>query len=587
MKKLICLVVAIIAMASVTVYSLNTSTTAQGPVDFLPPGTLALLDIKDATGQMDAFRASRLGRELAAIAIDETPDMSPDTREFGIILRRFAGFRNRVLDSPFVHEVLGSRAVVALLPPGPGSSGEPGPEARGSLPDSILRQTVILAHPRKNADLFPLLQFISPEIQALPETGYKGHTLYGVLVDEGRSFYYSPVDGYLVAGFSPMAVKACIDARLSRVSLSRSQDYAEVRSRLESDFHAFAFVNTAAVRGVLKEWLDRPEAHVTDQELQSPLAGVVDRIDGIQAAGTVVWQEKTGMIDSRSVALLQDPQPNPVIRKMIATSPSTVPLPGMAPVGSLAMYWENILDLKGIVESALTQGQQDELGRELESRTGLTLNQACRAIGSEMGVVVRQIHLGSLFPIPEFVVDIRVQDRGVVEAALEKAAASYLSGAGTGETLNTTSINGVDVHFIVLPFGRNLRPAYAFHDGLLILASNLDVMNSILTPGTATMAQDPAYVRTLTSPEMKANQFLFLDLGQLNDAASELLVQASGMMRLAGVETAEDFTVIMNSVAFPVLRGLSMMTHAATRSWSDNNVIYSETRICLETAVVK
>jgi hypothetical protein len=113
----------------------------------------------------------------------------------------------------------------------------------------------------------------------------------------------------------------------------------------------------------------------------------------------------------------------------------------------------------------------------LETKIGMSVdNELVPALGDEAAFIFKDINVEGLFPVPEFVVCLKVKDK----ATIEKALNSLLKG---GElSYKSEGYKGIDLKYIALPFGSELQPSYCYvGDYLLVSLGRKSIKESIDT----------------------------------------------------------------------------------------------------------
>lgn len=166
------------------------------------------------------------------------------------------------------------------------------------------------------------------------------------------------------------------------------------------------------------------------------------------------------------------------------------PLIGMVPKDIILYQWMGCLDLAAQYQRFKTADQEfaerrnvkeDPLA-DLEKIWGLTLEgDILPILGEEMGWFVHGVDTGGFFPVPKFVVFLKIKDPARAEEILKKIVTTPVT------LLQNDIYNNVKINFVTVPLVQTFRPSYAFIQDYLVLATSDKLIKQSLD-----IASDPS-----------------------------------------------------------------------------------------------
>ena len=149
------------------------------------------------------------------------------------------------------------------------------------------------------------------------------------------------------------------------------------------------------------------------------------------------------------------------------------------PADAVIYQWNNCLDLKASWDeikqevAAARAGVEDAVTPVNALETVLDMNieeDVLPAFGDEMGGYLKDIRVGSLFPVPEFLFFIKIGDEAKTKELLTRFEDRFLEHARQEE------YNGISIGYVVSPAGGDIDLAYCILDKYLLFSLSRPVI---------------------------------------------------------------------------------------------------------------
>ncbi len=527
-----------------------TPVTGPALAEMLPADTLISLELINLEENIEKFKTSRLGQKL------KETDINAVMRVFDIPAEQIKTFNKGLedslafLDSTTFNELFGRDTIIAMLP----FNIRPEQEIEASLSSLVLVSRT--KHGRGMVELFNM--FISEQMQAQTHK-IDEYEVKAMEIGENIHVYYTWVDGLMVSTFDLETMKACLDLQKNgQVSLADNRHYQDLSGRLfTNDSIAFLFNNT---KGLYENLVQNITAFA-DKEDEN-INEVIEAFKGMEGFDAMAYSSYDNGGDitwSRGLIVFEKSRMKPVYAKMYDFEPEENKTLGMIPENSLVYYWANSLDLSILREFYIEKLKIDEAAlNDIETKfvanTGVSFDEVVAAFGTQASFLVTDIKTGGPFPIPVFGFLFQTRDQNTIDKLISTSVKKVQMG------LEEEQADGITIKYVILPFGTDVQPAYAFYNGFCVVATNRQLLKEIINVDKAGggIADAKAFKDVNKGVPDKTNAISYLKTDVLLDKIQVLAEWGRNMSGMADPQAVEKSTVVLNKFLNPVLDGLKM-----------------------------
>mgnify|MGYP001576178075 CR=1 FL=1 len=189
------------------------------------------------------------------------------------------------------------------------------------------------------------------------------------------------------------------------------------------------------------------------------------------------------------------------------------------PAGAVVYQWNNCLDLKALWDeikqevAAAHAGVEDAVTPINALETVLDMNieeDVLPAFGDEMGGYLKDVRVGSLFPVPEFLFFIKIGDEAKTKEFLTRFEDRFL------EHVRQEEYNGIPIGYVVSPAGGDIELAYCILDKYVLFSLSRPVIKGAIDTyqnRAPSLAASDAYkaLHLADYPQSRAIQFIRID----------------------------------------------------------------------------
>ena len=189
------------------------------------------------------------------------------------------------------------------------------------------------------------------------------------------------------------------------------------------------------------------------------------------------------------------------------------------PADAIVYQWNNCLDLKASWDeikqevAAAHAGVEDAVTPINALETVLDMNieeDVLPAFGDEMGGYLKDVRVGSLFPVPEFLFFIKIGDEAKTKEFLTRFEDRFL------EHVRQEEYNGIPIGYVVSPAGGDIELAYCILDKYVLFSLSRPVIKGAIDTyqnRAPSLAASDAFkaVHLADHPQSRAIQFVRID----------------------------------------------------------------------------
>ena len=568
MKKILTALVIIAIIGAGAWYFLKPSLEKEMaiPAELLPADTLLMVEINDLEKRIEDFKSSKLGAKLKEIDLIDVMQKLKCPPE---ALKKWQKVKIEALtalDSMWFKEIFGQEAVLAVLPLKLNS-------LTLAEPKKILGSLVLISRPKHNVQLIKLASLIfAKKLQCQTET-YAGYEIKTFEIEHGTTVSCSLTDGLLVAALDQQTIKNCLDLRKNRqTSLADNEYYQNLRSKLAySGCKEFFYNNT---ENMYKNILDIFSNLMGKNKEFTEKEHLLSALKGFKAVGYASYDDGSDLLKDKTLLMIDKDGFEPLYARAYNFKPEENKTLPMVPADTLVYYWANNLDLKSYFDIYCKNQQLNDKEKEyskdrLEREIGGSLDDLFSAFAEQFGIVLADVKTRALFPIPKLAVIVEVANREAAEKLIKTAMQR------SKMILEQEEFHNVKITYMMLPFGKDLQPAYAFFNDFCLISISRGLIKDMIdackkNSGITTDRDFHSVNKGLTG---KNNNIIFIKVDHLIDKLKAVVSWGGNMMVFKSPNMAERGDILIKGVINPLLDGLTMYKTIGARTFTKKNEI--------------
>jgi hypothetical protein len=579
MRKIVVasLILVMVAAAGAYIYFYQPFAKKTAVESLLPGDTLGLVRVCELKKQIERFKTGKMGRALAGMDLPRllaALEVPPAQRlEITASLKRFTD----AVDSPWFDSLFGQDVSLALIkaPFNP-------QHLDAADPQAFMEAMVLVARPRQPARILDSLNSMFATQVAVQSQNFQQWRIHQFAVDSGQQIYYALTDDLVVAGLSVEPVKKCLQQSLATTpSLLQSQAY---QTRCAPLFKAgqtdmFAFGDTGRLIALLQETVNGLE----DSDPQAvQLKSQLERIQGIETIGMAQYDDGSPLMRLKMIVGIDRQRMAPSMAKATGIAPMSNPTLARVPAGALIYSWQNNFDLQMYWQElqrhpAMTPETVTGIKKAFTRKTGMELDDLLGAFGTQVGLLVNDLNMGGMFPVPELALFVQARQPEVINRLIEQQV-DQLNMPVVKETYQ-----GTDLQYVTLPLGDALSPAYAFSEGFCTLAMNRALLKSMLDKdGTNRLSSHPSFKAVNQGLTDENNQVFYMRTEGLVAKARDVINWAMTWMAMTKPDETDQARQIVELGVYPLLDGFSMFKAVGGRTYTREDQISSDMQVLLD-----
>ncbi len=577
-KFILTLVIVVAAAAAGTYFYLYRQAPKQTAVETVLPGdTLAVMRVCQLSKQIDRFRGERLGRALGSIdwpSLLTAMGVSANDRSTVLAATDDVKTATRSL---WFNVLFGKDISVALL-----NTDLDLAKLKAGQMKPLLDAFVMVSRPTQPSRILESLSSMLRTPLSVKKETYRQWEVNRLPLGNGQALYYALADGLMIAGFSSAPVKSCLDQSLNRrTSLLSSETYrhycADLYEAGKTNMVAFANVEgvLAKTRVIMADSAaDNPRLKMFEKQL--------DKMQGIQSLNLVKYDDGGPIVCTKMIIGLDRKKMSPYLTRLLAKAPQKNPTLQYVPANALLYSWQNTFDLKLFWENLRKNSHMppEALARFRQmfaEKTGVDLETFITAFGSQAGFLVNDIDMNGPIPVPELSLFAQVSQPEVIEGVIRRQVAK------TGLQIEQESYADTDIHYVTLPFGGGVNPAYAFSNNFCAVAVNRELLKDMLSASdTGTLATHPDFKAFGDIMTSKNNSVFYLRSEGLIARIKELIPRGMSWLAMTQPDKAKDLQKVVDLGVMPLLDGLSMYKAVGGRTYVDGNRVCSDVQVLMD-----
>ena len=544
------------------------------PAQVLPQDTLVMFEAVDLKESLDEFRSGPLGRAISGIdwpACMRAFNASPEEIQR---VRQIEAQITTAIDSLWFDALFGDLAVLAVLAP---ASAEP------SLPpETVWRQSALMVlQPRQSSEMIQWIGKMFAGNVTVTPVDVDGIHLDKVEAPDMQPFFVAAHHNLMLAALEPAPIVRCLKpGPEKRSSLADAPEFEQLRKEIEltGTPRSFAWIDLHRIYDHWAPLLQQEgEADVAASEVLKLWSGFNRAKPVMAAAGA-----SDGNLSHQRWRLRYNAADlSPEAARMLGIAPQPNATLSWIPARLLYYGWHN--NLRQVIESVanlsrLDAAQAEAFREKFTATTGVPFDDALSAFGDEFALLIQDVKMGGLFPLPVLAVVIEVGQPEVVERLVEGAVAK------SGMALQTEDHLQTPIRYLALPYGEDLSPAYAFRDGFWVAASSRQLLKTLLDkPETGSaLVQDPLFKavdKGLSSPNSK---MAFLRMDHIAAKSRELITWGLSLAMMSGkVKDPHQITCLTDDVLTPIFDALARYPAMGSRTVNEENAVQADAYVLM------
>lgn len=393
-----------------------------------------------------------------------------------------------IITNPVFQQIFGREAALAIYPPEQGFTNGNWPASYSGL--------LIAARPEAKTRLTEVLAAAwsrhSKEWKT-SQTRYKNVGLTQVrFKGEYPSVFYVRLNDLVFFALDERLLYRLIDVSTSgQGAIGQMELFEKSAVHFYPQSNGEFFIDVPRAREFLIQNLTTLLGPQKDQQVQfmrSRMEGLLNASDGIHAGAASFLAQRPLRA---KWSLFFDPQKSPPeLKRRNDCEPSAGPLMGMVPKDVILYQWMGCLNLAAQYQqfeanrqaSAKEERVKENPLADLQKAWGLNIEKdILPVLGDELGWFVHGVEAGGFFPVPKFVVFLKVKDTARAEEILKKIVTTPVT------LLQNDTYNNVKINFVTVPLIQSFRPSFAFIGDYLVLATSDKLIKQSLD-----VSKDPA-----------------------------------------------------------------------------------------------
>jgi len=537
---------------------------------FVPGNALLYVEQRQATAELKRITNSRLGTKIASINFQKTGveiGLSDDKLSK---LNKFLSVVKRAKDDPVVHEILGKRFAVAVMPP-------LGGEAPNDFYKYFKENSVIIAEPKHKANILGFIVenygYYNDEVSISFAQYGKHHIKRIALLDVELSLVM--IDGFFVISFSERQLRRCLDAFDSRSSsLSKNAEFNALKKNFNEPGR-FLYLPVENVRNFAKTLLGDmsfPQKNILLKEL--------DTTKGFSSFGYGAWLGRSSIEDKIAVRF-NSSKVNALVKEHVRIEPTKCTMFSLVSKHPILYYWSNTFNFEHLLlyleDNAKLDAKIDSFMSRFAMIAGKNPTETLSLLGDEVSFVVEKSSENTQFSVPlaTFFVEVEVVEE--LKIILEKLVVEYEI------PMIEKQYGSATYYYWSRSFEDGIRPLYGFSGNYLFLGNSTKLLKEILdAQGSGhTLTDHPKVGKVDPGLRLANNSLTYMDNVELINIIKDIIDIFGTMIAIQDREAAFKIRVIIDSIVTPLLDGATAFDSSATRSYftPDTVIINSKTNL--------
>ncbi len=523
---------------------------------FIPDTALLYFEQRDGAKVVKEFMRSPLGKKISSINFLQTG------KEIGLpdpvlaALKDLYSFSGEAKKNKLLHEVLGKKFALALLP-------IVDEQQSADITDYIKNNVVFVAKPKHSAEA---LQFFTEsygryvQTYSVSSVQYGKHSIQRLQIhDDILSIVI--IDGIFVMSPNEKQLRRCIDTYDGEASaLAEKADFIRIRTKFTTPERFFYMPIEEVRTSIVKQTADMT---FTGKELLlKELATTV----GFTNLGYGSWNRKKRAIEKVLVQYKSD-EVNSVVKNYINALPTRSSMLSLTTKNPMAFYWSNTIEFKHLLayfaKSAQADVQLDTFWSTVQNITGKNASEIAALLGEEASLVLEPGPKDTFFSFPLGMFFVQVKNVPEMKIILEKITNAY--------HIQISEARHGPVRFLYwTPSPQDgLQPLYGFWDDLLFFGNSSELLRMIVQRKIDDMSllDNDGVKKIDPGLSEKNNSVTYMNNVELITVLQKALNLIAITLAIEDQQTAFKVRAVIDGIITPLLDGARMYGKSCTRSY--------------------
>ncbi|MBA3037312.1 MAG: hypothetical protein FP814_12565 [Desulfobacterium sp.] len=543
----------------------------------LPGDTLGMVRVCELKKQIERFKSSRMGQALGGIDLPQlmaAMDMPLKQREE--TMHSMANFKTAV-NSPWFDTLFGKDVSFALLNVNLDPS-----QIETIDPKTLLDAVVLVARPKQPIHVLESLNSMFGSQLSVKTQNYKQWEISSFLLENGQPVYYSLTKGLMIAGFSITPLKRCLEQSLdATTSLLQAQIYqrhcADLYKSGQTDL--LAFVNAGHYIAFFRETSRHKAENDPDMGM---LISQFQNLEGIETINFAQYDDGSSLVRSKIIVGIDRNKVSHRLKSVFDIDPAANHTLKYMPLEALFYNWQNAFDLKlywreiqqhpDMKPETLAKIKQD-----FAEKTGVEIESFIEAFGTQAGMLINDINMDGVFPIPELAVFVQTRQSDIVDKLIRQQIKQL------NIPIQHESYRKTDIRYVILPAGANVSPAYTFIDGFCTLSINRNLLKNMLDmPDKNSLGSHPNFKALGKGMTADNNQVFYLNTERLLTKTRDLISCGMSWIVMAKRDRVDKTAKIVELGINPLLDGFSMFKAVGGHTYTGEDFICSDIQVLMD-----
>ncbi len=431
-----------------------------------PSGATVFLRLDHVYEHLESFRSSEFWKSVSQL---DLPKLFAHESVESKKIQRYNRWRDDavgILENPLFKELMGKEAAAALYPQLDGFSNGNWPKGFSG----VLVMTRLNSKVRVAESLGNIWNQYSQKWETRVSQ-YKNIPVVAIKLESPNpTVYYARIADLLVVGVDERMVHAAIDtAKQETPALDKDAKFLGVRQRLYTSVDALFFADVPKVREFFEKYWDElfEEKTKATSLTRGKVREFLHKLDGITAAGGAFVYVKPMQL--KWVVDLDPAKITPELKRLSQCQASENKTAGFVPKDAIAYQWTGCADFPSYYKK-LKALRQKEGGANpfggLEKTWNLNVEKdILPVLGREVGWYIQGFDVSGLFPIPQLVFFLKVNDDKAAQSILRKIVTTPVTMVQS-EDYQNNKMNVISFPLV------SLKPGYAFFNGYVLISTS-------------------------------------------------------------------------------------------------------------------
>lgn len=564
MKKLILIIVAVSCLIGGLLFSKIVFFQQDlSPSVFLPQDTIVYVHQKNLAPWLNGFMETPMGQALRSVNFVEVAldvGMSLDHVES---LRTVQDFFHSSSFPLVLQTFLKDDVTLALF----------NQETEGGYKKFLLKNLMVVAKVEQGWFFKEAALNIFGKKQEYSSTLYGGYRVHRISLDNDVRLSVAQVEGSMLVALDERTLRQALDRYdRGKVNLSENFFFAELgKTSNNADLFGYFSINT--LRSRLLSFVRK------DSEFGTYVSQFLAKWQGV-AAGGFYSRRNTTTIRNVVTFHFNGNKLNSDVEELLTTTPGTDSYRELSPADTLLYYWTNTFDPGALwkiykKELQISNAQIRDFENIIARTTGLSFEDLLDLAGENVHFILRRPSPVDPVPVPNFTIIIALKDPEKAKAAMRQFFFQ------SNIPHKNDKHQGIPFTYWGEGMQQGLQPVYAFHDEVLFLSSSIKMQLDVIDAMSGGIGMTSRYQFRQVGEEMRipSNSFVYIQMHEALEILKKFVVMAEAMFALQNRQAAYTSEKIVKGVVMPLLDGMKMYSHIATRSVIGNGTLTIETNI--------